>query len=68
MRGNVLWQFSSENTPRARDFCKKENTEEVSHLVPLSHPLVTRRVLLKADLKIVCMANANRVSFVFLPE
>lgn len=53
------------------DFYKKEKRkDEVSYLVPLSpsHALVTRRVLLKADLKIVCMANANRVSFVLLPE
>lgn len=47
---------------------RKEERCEVPYLVPLSRPLVTRRVLLKADLKIACMANANRVSFVFLPE
>lgn len=55
-------------THLARGIFVKRRKEEVSHLVPLSHLLVTRRVLLKADLKIVCMANANRVSFVFLPE
>lgn len=37
-------------------------------LLVVSLALLPCRALLKAGLKIVCMANANRVPFVFLPE